>query len=90
MIVNKNQITSYLKTHRKNEIGCVKFTLRDLIDWAEKHKPVPDDPNQVYVPNYTYQIEPEREFRLFMTTKNLIQFTKHVGVLLANFITLIE
>jgi hypothetical protein len=55
--------------------------MRDLIDWAEKRQRIPDDPNEPYVAKFEYQVLPEKEFRLFLTTKNLIEFTKHVFIL---------
>jgi hypothetical protein len=55
--------------------------MRDLVDWAEKRQRIPDDPNEPYVAKFEYQVLPEKEFRLFLTTKNLIEFTKHVCIL---------
>ena len=54
--------------------------MRDLIDWANQRNNVPEDPNEPYVAKFEYTVLPEREFRLFLTTKNLIEFTKHVSL----------
>ena len=54
--------------------------MRDLVDWAVERNNVPEDGNQPYVAKFEYQVLPEKEFRLFLTTKNLIEFTKHVCI----------
>ncbi len=58
IIVNKIQITSFLAQHRTKMMGKSKFTLRDLINWAEEHKQLPEDPNEVYVSSYTQATVP--------------------------------
>ncbi len=72
------KIANFLKYNRSKELGKCKFTMRDLIEWCEKYKKIPNSDHEVYVTNYKYETTPEREFRLFITTKNLIQFTAHV------------
>ncbi len=56
--------------------------MNDLINFAKENSNVPDDENEVFVANYEYEVEPVREFRIFMTTTNLIKLTQYVSILL--------
>jgi hypothetical protein len=80
VIVSMTQITGFLKRTRRNNSNN-KFTMRGLVNWAEDRKTLPDDDDQLYVPKNEYTTEPERNFRMFMTTKRLIGFTQYVSSL---------
>ena len=68
-------------------MGESKFSLQDLVDWAQLHIERPnirpknaDDENCVYVAKMYYAIEPKREFRIFLTTDRLLSFTQYVSI----------
>ncbi len=82
IIVDKTKVVNFLKKDRSKRGGSKRLTLRDLINWAESMKAIPEDMHQVYVANYEYEIQPERSFRIFITTKTLIGFTLHVSYII--------
>lgn len=80
--INSNQMSYLLKSYKQKEMGNTKFSLNDLVNFAKDNSNIPDDENEVFVANYEYEVEPVREFRIFMTTRNLIKLTQHVSILL--------
>jgi hypothetical protein len=84
IILEKQQLNNFLKNEKKKKLGSKAFCLKDLIDYAETKKSVPDDINEVFVVDYEYKTEPRIEFRIFLSTKKLISFTKFSKHVLAD------
>jgi hypothetical protein len=76
--IPKKMINKVLRKYRKDTYGKSNFTIQDLIDFAKENLNVPDDVDEPFVAQYEHELYPEREFRIFLTTRNLIQLTKHV------------
>jgi len=76
--IPKKLINKVLRKYRKETYGKSTFTIKDLIEFAKENLAVPDDVDEPFVAQYEYELLPEREFRIFITTRNLIQHTKHV------------
>jgi hypothetical protein len=82
------QLSNYLKEVRKNLEGDlgVKICLQDFENFYAAHKPIPEDDDQMFVADCKTEVfiekgEMVRIFRIFLTTKRLISFTKHVSLL---------
>jgi hypothetical protein len=84
IILQMQQLNNFLKNERKKRLGSKAFCLKDLIDYAELKLAVPDDMNEVFVSDFNYKTEPRVGFRIFLTTKKLISFTKFSKHLLAD------
>ena len=77
--VKITQLNNFLKTQRRKQNGPSQFTLQDLVDWASARTQRPDDDNKVFVAKYEYTTEPDRQFKIFLTTKRLVRFTIYVN-----------
>jgi hypothetical protein len=76
--VKVKQISNFLKIQRKKVYGTTQFSLQDLVDWSIAHGDRPIDENTANVAAYEYSTVPERNFKVFLTPKRLMQYTKHV------------
>ena len=82
------QLNNYLKRLRNSRTGNLgsRISLNDILDFYNEHKEVPEDMDQMFVVDcYCEASEIENEinykFRIFLTTKRLIEFTKYVNYL---------
>ena len=73
-----------LKIQRRKVYGTTQFSLQDLVDWSIAHADIPIDENTAYVAAYEYSTVPERNFKVFLTTKRLMQYTLHTNHILAD------
>ncbi|CAF1008423.1 unnamed protein product [Brachionus calyciflorus] len=67
---------SYILTSIKNEINpstSKQATLNEFKDWCEQRLVIPDDEDQVFVGKFEFEALPIRKFRVFLTTKRLLQ-----------------
>ncbi len=71
----KYQIAKYDNTNRPRR----DFSLRDITEWADAHSARPNDVDVPFVTKFWYTAEAERDFRMFISTKRLIGFAKHVS-----------
>ncbi len=83
-----SQLNNYLKRLRNIRTGNLgsRFSLNDILAFFNEHKEVPEDIDQMYVVDCycdasTINNELEFKFRIFLTTKRLIQFTEYVTVI---------
>jgi hypothetical protein len=77
--IDKKQINYVIRNDKLQRLGKNRFNLQDLIDFAVENSKIPEDEDEVFVADYDYEIEPERQFRIFMTTINLVKLTKYVS-----------
>ena len=77
--IKHEQLYNFLKIQRRKNLGSTKFSLQDLVDWANQHSSIPTDENSTFVYKFEHATQPNREFRIFLTTKRLISFTKYVS-----------
>ena len=70
------QLNNYLAQLRKNKNGPVRMSLNELKTWSENRNEIPDNFDQVFVAAFEYNLQP-RKFRMFLTTKRLIQNSVH-------------
>jgi len=80
VVIQKIKLSNFLQTERKKRLGDKKFTLNDLVQWAEARKEKPSEENTVFVPKYEFETFPEIEFRIFITTKRLMKFTVNARI----------
>ena len=82
-LLQLNNLEKTKKEIRKNKNGTTNMTLQGIVDFYEKHKAIPDDPDQVYASDCWTKVVNEkgeiiRLFRIFLTTKRLLTFTEYV------------
>ena len=81
MVVKDTQVAYQIKLYNKDHLASRAFTLRDVVDWANKHFDFdrPSDEDAAFVTKLDYATEPERECRLFISTRRLISYTRFVS-----------
>ena len=70
------QLNNYLAQLRKNKSGPVRMSLNELQTWSENRNQIPIDSDQVFCAGFQCSTKP-RKFRMFLTTKRLIQNSLH-------------
>jgi hypothetical protein len=74
-------LNNLLKKIRKEKFGIKLPTFRELQQWCEDNKAVPEDDDAVFVGSYDIGANLEKKyFRIFLTTKRLMSFTKYVNI----------
>ena len=88
-IPSERQLNNFLKVYRtKKELGGNLgnwICLNDFLEIYESNKQIPINPDQMYVAGCITSVtnennELERNFRIFFTTKRLLEFTKYVRI----------
>ncbi|RNA14103.1 hypothetical protein BpHYR1_024392 [Brachionus plicatilis] len=71
----KIQIYNLIHRYKINQSESKNTTLNQLRDYCSSHKSTPLDSDQVYIPDtyFRYGLNVLEEFRIFLTTKRLIQ-----------------
>jgi hypothetical protein len=77
--IEKKQINYIIRNDKLKRLGKCQFNIQDLINFAKENSTIPEDEDEVFVSDYEYELDPERNFRIFMTTPRLIQLTQHVS-----------
>jgi hypothetical protein len=72
---------NFLQALRRKDNGPVTATLNDVKNWCDERKAIPDDEDTPFVFQYEISAMPEQKFRIFITTKRLVDFTKYVSIL---------
>ena len=80
----KTKINNIVQSIRKSKKESPQPSLNDLKKWCEQHSEIPDDQNQVFVANFEYESFPDQIFRVFLTTKPLIQFALETNYILSD------
>ena len=75
------KIRNFVKRSRAKQNGPSKFSLQDLVDWANQHKEIPADDNKPFVTAYNFTTLPERDFKVLLTTKRLIHYANNVSTI---------
>ena len=72
---------NYIKYFRKDKLGSTVTSLNDLKDWAAERLDIPaNDDDKIFVGSSQFEATPIKSFRIFLTTKRLLSFAKHVSV----------
>ena len=89
ILPSKCQLSNFLNFHRNKvaNIGSsgTQIKLNDFIDMYEKYKQIPEDLDQLFIPDCFVNSLMEGDelvsiFRIFFTTKRLLSFSKYVSV----------
>ena len=80
MVPTITHLNNLLKKFRKEKNRGRSVTLRTVKEWLEKHSTIPEDDDSIFVARYEIVTVPDQKFRLFVTTKRLIKFTKYVSL----------
>lgn len=78
---NKVYLNNLLKKIRNDNFGVKMPTYRELKTWCEQNSTIPDnDDDKVFVGNFSIDAGlDDKHFRIFLTTKRLMSFTKFVS-----------
>ena len=74
------QLYNFIKYNRKDKLGSTTISLNDLKEWATTRMDIPDDEDKMFVGLFHYKATPIKKFRIFLTIKRLISFSKNVTV----------
>jgi hypothetical protein len=79
---DKMFLNNLLKKFRKEKFGIKLPTYRELNSWCQEHSVIPeDDDDKVFVGSYEIESNLQKKyFRIFLTTKRLMSFTKYVSI----------
>ena len=69
-----------LLLRKKSKANTSKMTLKDLHDWCNERMCIPEDPDELFIAEFHFDLE-TGEFHVFVTTKRLLlaaTFTVHI------------
>ncbi len=79
------QINNHIqRNYVKSILGDEHMSIEAIIKWVEHHQQDPDDLDKVFVAGFDYKTKPTITFRVFLTTKRLLQFIPILKHLLAD------
>jgi hypothetical protein len=79
-IPTTSQLANFLKSYRRKEDGPASSTLSDIKNWCEQRLAIPDDDDMPFVVDYEISAIPDQSFKIFITTKRLVTFTRYVSI----------
>ncbi|RNA00128.1 hypothetical protein BpHYR1_021151 [Brachionus plicatilis] len=80
----KLKINNIFQTVRKSQKESPQPSLNDLKKWCDQYSEILENQNQVFVANFEYESFPDQIFRVFLTTKRLIQFALETNYILSD------
>ena len=73
------QLTNHLAYNRKKiNFSVNPMTLQEIQEWCDLKKKIPTDLDEVFVIKYECCTNPNREFRLFLSTRRLLLLTNQI------------
>jgi hypothetical protein len=79
----KSKIEYETKKLRQKKTVSSQPTIRDIVNWCEQYKNIPEDENEVFLGN-EYESIQDQQIRVFLTTKHLIKYALETKYILSD------
>ncbi|CAF0845906.1 unnamed protein product [Brachionus calyciflorus] len=78
------KIYNLTKELRKAKTISSRPTIRQIVEWCNQYKEIPEDENEVFFGNFEYESIETQTIRVFLTTKNLLKYALKTDFILSD------